>query len=270
MSINDKITKNSGSVPVKDGRPRNYNKNKMSDFGWTDDSADIYPVPKAYRVIVASSALNVKVIGVLQEKTQFTITSEWGSFIPIGGLQNTSNQMAQLFGGRTLMTKWMSRRIWKGTSPISILLDFHFQSITDTKKNVIYPTQALMAMCLPSTASVDLKFNVLGKSADLGSLPLLKAPGPSPFEWKDAADAVKGMGAGQALPGLQGGDKISLSIGKHLFFNSVIVKRVTPIFDTKMDKEGWPISSNVSVEFETYEVITKEDLDDIFFSGGGS
>jgi hypothetical protein len=270
MSINDKITRSSGDVPFKDGRPKNYNKKKISEYGWTKESADIYPVPKEYKIRVTSSALNATVVGILQEKTQFTITSEWGSFIPIGGLQNTSNQISQLFGGRTLMTKWMSRRIWKGTSPISIALDFHFQSITDTKKNVIYPTQALMAMCLPSVAPVDLKFNVLGRPVDLGSLPLLKAPGPSPFQFSDEKESIKGMGAGKALPGLQGGDRIHLSIGTHLDFPSVIVRRVVPVFDTKMDKDGWPISSNVMVEFETYEIITKEDLDNIFFSGAGA
>lgn len=254
------ISNQGGTTSFGKNQGRPSRKSKMKYYGWVG-SQDQKPVPAAYKIKVVSTASNVAVIGIMQEKTTFRATSEWGTFIPIGGMQGLTNQLSQLFGGRTLMTKFMSRRIWKGTSPITIALDFNFQSVNNTLTNVVYPAQALLSMALPSVSNL----KVFGQN-----LPLLKAPGPSPFHFKQEQEEVKGMGATarQFLPGLKGGDIITLSVGNHLFFPSVIVKEVTPTFDTRMDPDGWPISATVNVLFETYEIITKEDLENIFFSGG--
>ena len=49
-------------------------------------------------------------------------------------------------------------------------------------------------------------------------------------------------------------------------FKSVIVKDVQPMYDTRLDADGWPIRAEVNITFQTYEIITKEVLKDEVFA----
>ena len=66
------------------------------------------------------------------------------------------------------------------------------------------------------------------------------------------------------------GDNVTIYIGSYLVFEKVVIKEVNPVFDTRVTREGWPISAEVSVVFETYEILTKEVLlDKVFQKAGG-
>lgn len=223
------------------GRTARYTK-----CGWINP--DISDIPNAYKVIVSSSALQTVVVGLLQEESTFQITSEWGSFIPVAGLQNDINSVSQFFSGRVLMTQALTRRIWKGTSPITISVNLTFESIVDTWSNVGLPIRALGQMILPGVMGVDV-----GKH----KVPLLSAPGPSPFHSPELKKTLKATGMSYTPSGLLSGDRIHLKIGKFLSFPEVIVKRIVPTYANRFDSNGQPISAKCTVEFETYEIITK-------------
>lgn len=238
--------------------PTNKNKSRKgkTTVGWTGDGSEL---PRDYKIVVSSTALNVSVVAALQEKTSFKIGSVWDTFVPIGGALEATNASTQLAAGTTVLSKFSSRRIWKGTSPLELQLRFNFQSINDTYSNVIAPCKALMQMVSPGTMDVSV-----GKT----TVPLLTPPGPSPFALSENKKlSGDGKSGSPTLKGLDAGDIISINIGRHFFFPKVILKNVLPSFDNKMDVNGWPISAEVEIIFETYEVITKSDLDHIFHDG---
>jgi hypothetical protein len=208
----------------------------------------------------------------MQDKTSFRVTGEWEPFIP-NVVQGVLNQVSQMLFKQALISRYTSRRIWKGTSPISITLNLSFNSINDTYNNVVEPVLRLLQMASPSEAGALSKY-----------LPVLTPPGPSPFQTDDpsqsstapstggilgavASDVQKAVNAVNQQPVVQAarnwlnaGDNIYIAIGSYLFFSNVIVKEVQPTFDTAIDINGYPIRSTVSVTFETYEIPTKETL----------
>jgi hypothetical protein len=221
--------------------------------GWINN--DISPLSKDYKVCIHSVSLKTTVVAALQEQVTFRITSEWDSFLPLGDF-NLANQVSQL-AGYSPITKFSTRRIWKGTSPIALNLKLRFQSVVDTKREVMDPYLALMSMILP------------GEGAEIGKtgikIPFIKPPGPGPFYSKTAQKV-----GGKKVAGFKGGDKISVGIGRFFFLPSVIVREVVPVFDMRVDEFGQPISAEITVVLETYEILTKADMKKAFASGGNS
>lgn len=223
-------------------------------------AADGTAIPPSYLVSIISSKLNHMIVAPLQDKTSFHVTSEWEPFIPTTGLDGVVNQISQLVFKQALISRFTTRRIWKGTSPIDITLQLYFNSVNDTYKNVIEPIMRLLQMAAPSTGGTLSKY-----------LPLLTPPGPSPYAVDTDTGALnQGLdalgGAGQSVKEwLKDGDNIEVSIGSYLKFEKVIVKDVAPVFDTKHDVSGWPISASATVTFQTYEIQTKDSIENQIF-----
>jgi hypothetical protein len=70
----------------------------------------------------------------------------------------------------------------------------------------------------------------------------LWAPGPSVF------DPKKG--------------KISIRIGRMMYFDSVVLTSVNNTFDTKISKDGYPISGQSDLSFRTVVLTSREDIDE--------
>lgn len=249
---------------------RDPKKLNPKQVGWIH--SDGMKLADEYKIKITSrgSSPPVMVVGAMQEKTGFRITSDWEPFVPIGGLTQLANATTQFVSGRALVSRFSSRRSWKGTTPVTINLELKFESVEHTHRNVVAPVLALMQMALP------------------GAGVLLKPPGPDPFRLPEkvksairtagevSADLLSTVGIkSTGLKNMQfrdersGGDWITVEIGKYLKFESVIVKSVNPVFDTKMSTDGgYPISANVGVEIETYEILTKESLYSSFKTKG--
>lgn len=185
------------------------------------------------------------IYAVLQDETSLSVESEWEPFLPIEqGLTNLVNVATQAVAHKALVTRFSTRRIWKGTQPISITLRMKFEAISDPENDVILPTMRLQQLALPSVGNV--KF--------AGITPVTP-PGPSPFK----------------LP-IQGapedrGEEITIKIGRFLTFSSVIVKSASVTYATRVDKQGRPLSAKADMVFQTYEIYTKEQLRDSYYGG---
>jgi len=228
-------------------------------------------IPEEYKIKIESTNLKVVIVAIMQEKTTFRVTSDWEPFLPMGGAGQVANVVSTALTGRALMSRFMTRRIWKGTSPVTITMNLVFHSVDDTFRNVIQPAKALMQMALPSDTG-----NVTFAGV---TIPLVAPPGPSPFTTADAdatqpkATNQEGDNADQRKTNTvrdfisamrSGGDQITIRIGNYLTFKSVIIREVQPVFDTKLSVDGWPMSTEVAVTFESYEILTKQTLDTAF------
>jgi hypothetical protein len=215
-------------------------------------SRGVGAIPNEYQIKIHSAGMKVMVIGAMQDEMGFSVTSEWKSLssdTPTG-----LSAATQFVTDRSLVSTFASRRLWNGTSPVAMKFDLVFESITDTYRNVVAPTIALMRMAMPSKDSKVVMSQKGGLMAAVGNAVksvenkvldagfFLKQPGPDPFN----SDK---------------GDHITVSIGKHMEFNNVIVHTVNPSWDySRVDDLGWPMRSKVSVDIQTYEIMTRESM----------
>jgi len=189
----------------------------------------------------------------LQHKIVFETKSNWE---PVVDMSNTG-AVGDLFqlAGTSLSSTMTSRRKWKGTDPITMTLSLRFEVFEDAKKEVIEPCLRLQQLALPSRGLV----NVSGESF------LLQPPGPNPF-YIEAASGIKVLGHqpfGKC-------ELIEIDIGGG-FLNfggssggsGVIINSVKITYDNRMSKDG-PIGAQAELSIQTYEMLTRERLADIY------
>lgn len=266
-----KFTKN----VKKSGTKRTF---AFAEYGYIPDGD---PVSDVYLARVTSIRNKVSVVGLLQEDILMRVESRWDPFIPVAMLAkgNMLMQMMTEAGGggpKSLVTKAASRRLWVGTTPMTLSLKLKFEAINDSYKDVVEPCRILQSLALPSepTAGVskdtETAVNKLKSDQTLGNvwnvvktLPFLSPPGPSPFSWEGILSSrkpINELNISSIIEGTKGGDRIMLQLGKFLRFDDVIIKEVSTAFHIKMDESGDPVSSDISIIFETYEIPTVQSL----------
>jgi len=244
------------------------------------------PIPQEYLITVTSIRNRCSIVSPMQEPIRMEVESRWDPFIP-SSILNEGNIIAQAMtrGKTSLITRASSRRIWQGSSPIRLNLKMKFQAINNAVREVVEPVRLLQAIALPSEpknngkgadvghlldAAKDLfSFDISGAAANankfLSTVPLVSPPGPTPF----TVDGILDLGEAstnqrtkenEIREGLQGGDVIIIEIGRFLTFYNVIVSRVSEEIPVMMTREGDPVSAVVDIQFETYEMITTEEL----------
>jgi len=192
---------------------------------------------------------NITVVrAIMQEEIQLRTSSRWEAFGQ-GSLLGTIGERILQFGWNTTATfAFMSRRMWRGTTPIELNLKLQFEAENDALEEVVKPTLVLQQLALPGVRKTFKPWIIskpLLKYFGDNEVTVLYPPGPSPF-----INSV--------------GDQITVSVGEFLKFSSVVIKDISVKYAPKLTVDGYPISSVVNVQFETYEIVTKEGLDDIY------
>jgi len=178
----------------------------------------------------------------LQEKITFTCASNWDSIgLMFGGMTGFADTVFQMGTGHSLQSTVASRRKWTGSDPVKISMKLKFEAIDDVDKEVLTPCRALQQLTLPRTG-------VFGGAESFFLIP----PGPSPYKWKETDPR---------------GDFISINIGNFMFFESVIVTNVEVVYDNRMSNVG-PIGAHVNIQLETYQILTKEHLENVYSTSG--
>ena len=230
--------------------------NPIEYSGYTPDVTGA--APPAYLLKIFNTR-NWIVKGVMQEGFGITTSSSWDPLVPFG-IDKMVNYVSQILSGQSLMSKWMTRRIWTGTKPLTLTIVLRFNAVNNAYQEVVLPCMRLQQMTLPS-----LPFK---EGSAWNQLPLLHPPGPSPFKGADA------FGVRNAISGVVDfvfrgkGDQITIEVGKFLRFPSVIVKAVDVKYDPKFTKNNLPISAVARMTFETYEMLTLEDLEKVHVAKG--
>lgn len=237
-------------------------------------------IPEAYKVRITSISLpevtgaeSVEVVAVIQENMNMKVESAWEPVMNVASMAGLANQMVQFATKMSLVTKHSSRRIWRGSSPITLSLPLKFQAYSDPRREVVEPCISLQKMALPSQAKNE-------------NIPFLAPPGPSPFALSGTESTKaprrlnilqRGVVKALALPPgvgekdvedfLRKGEQISVNIGRFMTFKSVIVKEAEVVWGNKYSDSGYPVSAEVMLTFETYEMLTKQDLDKVYNVG---
>ncbi len=236
-------------------------------------NSDGKKVPPEYLVTITSIRNQCSVVSILQEPIQMDVESRWKPFIPTQLLDN-GNTMVQMFtGGRkSLVTKACSRRLWEGSTPITLSLMLRFEAVKNTQIEVVEACKILQKMSLPSERSNSSNDNTLLEDV-ISNVPTLIPPGPTPFTLSGILDlrSTSGQNSGTRFnkikEGMGGGDVIIIEIGRFLTFYNVILNKVGVSIPPTMSNDGNPISATANVVFETYEMTTTEELDKMYTKG---
>lgn len=182
----------------------------------------------------------VTIRAILQHDISIKTTAQWSSLTAASFAPKMLAEAMQLISGRALVTKWGSRQIWMGTSPLDFTLNLRFEAVNDPEKEVLAPVRELQRMILPYTRG------------QYGDKRLMLPPGPL------ATGGIrKGLGISH-----DEGEIISVRIGKLFQMNKVILLEVDKTIMNRWEEGGNPVSANVSIHFQTYEIMTKNSLED--------
>ncbi len=175
----------------------------------------------------------------LQHDINIKTTANWSPLTASSFAPKMVAEAVLLATGRSLVTKWGSRQIWTGTSPLDFTLNLRFEAVNDPEKEVLAPIRELQRMILPYTR---------GKHGDKM---LMLPPGPL------ATGGIrKFFGLSQ-----DEGEIISVRIGKLLRMNKVIIREIDKTIMNRWEEGGNPISATVAIHFQTYEIMTKNSLE---------
>lgn len=285
-TLNSGQNKKIHSTVFVSGLERHYS----SSGGWLTVgyvNPDGVQVPGEYLVTISSIRNRCSVISILQESIQMNNGSRWEPFIPTAML-DSGNKALQLIslGHRSLITKASSRRMWMGSTPLSLSLTMRFEAVSDAALEVTEACKILQKITSPSDpsngagtgvleiAEAFKNSDVIGLGRALSNTPVLIPPGPTPFtldgvlNLRSSGNLGGGVGINTTKERLSGGDIIIIEIGKFLtFYNVVINGDVKVTIPPMMTNGGDPISATVSIQFETYEMITTEELDKMYTKG---
>ena len=196
----------------------------------------------------------IDLLAILQEEISLGTESAWQSFIPSKYEPTAELQTMASAVGASLITRWTSRRVWMGTEPLLISMKLRFEADENAYNEVIVPCLSLKKLCLP-TQGPKIGIPVVGKVASAITSNVLWPPGPNPL--------IRG-----GVFGWAGGENIEIQVGlgskPFLYFDSVIVKRINVTYANRFTTEGHPVSASADIQFQTYTVLTKDDLDGVF------
>lgn len=224
----------------------------------------------AYLIKVTSTQVG-SIRALMQDKFTLRTSADWQPFTGVGSNLAGLNEVTAL-AGTTVFNQFISRRIWNGTQPLSLSVPLKFIAKSNPLTEVLIPSIMLMQMALPSlpikeTLSGFHNGGVSEKIVNTINQFLLRPPGPNPLAQSFLANSLEAAVSDfnkafdtQLAFNIPEGDLITIKIGNFTEFKSVIIKDVVVDFPKKMASNGMPIESSVQLEFETFEIQTKEDM----------
>lgn len=154
-----------------------------------------------------------------------------------GGIASALDALKNLTGIET-RSRSASVQVWVSSEAIGFSLPFTFVAMKDARVEVAERVSNLLKLVAPTQIMKGT---------------MLKAPGPT----------LAGTIAG-AVGGTQG-RQISLFMGNFLMLDNCIITNVDAQFDSRLDKNGIPISAKVTVDIQSYfSCFTVQDIDNLF------
>jgi len=218
-------------------------------------------IPPQYMVTIQNS-YNKVIRATLQESFMMSTTSDWIPFLN-PKISDNLVKLGALFH-MSLFPRFASRRVWRGTSPIQMKLRLKFEAVNNSWQEVVLPCLRLMQMSLPGEGGIK-PFQRFGSSF---TIPVLEPPGPSPFMLNEDVKTNFETGNLTSFTNrlnqivVSGSDQIRIKIGRLVEFNNVIVESVQVEYLNKFGSDGKPVGARVEITFSTYEIYTKEAIEE--------
>lgn len=177
-----------------------------------------------YWCIIQCPGHGIDIITDIPEQLSIGVSSEWDSALPYKLSEILDTFTAGIGGklpgvfGIDPQQQMLSFQMWMGTTPIEIPLTLNFDHESNAQVDVFEPVTKLMALQFPISRGGGFLF----------------PPGP--------------------LRSGKGGDAdyaIHVRLGRIMYFMNCIMVSGNQVFDSRMDKNGFPISAQVEATFRT-------------------
>jgi len=234
-------------------------------FGFPKNRKD---VDEAYIVTIESKALNRTIRALLQDDFSTSVQSTWANPTMTGFLTPVLQEVAQAATTIGVGSQFMTRRIWHNSTPMKLQLKLKFDSIVNAHNEVVVPCGTLQQMTLPGKVRyADRGEGTASTAKEFLEHVLIIPPGPNPFYVSsDAAARInEATGAPTGWMSRRQGDVIKINIGGLMSFENVILREVEVVWGRRFNKEGKPINATATVNFESFEIYTKEDINQELF-----
>lgn len=210
-----------------------------------------------YKVYFVCNDLGVLVDAYLPESFSFDITSEYSTPLSEGLVKSETINLVTKLLGKSTITQEMTAQMWNGNAPIAISLPLVLTAEKDARSEILRKLQQLFRLTLPSK----------GKGGFLdspGATVKLKEGKTIAETATGAYDAFVGNNMNLFTENFVINRKVSVYIGRYLYFDSVVIKNVQQTMHTLPGPDGIPLKVEVNVTFETLMTPTFDDVKDIF------
>jgi hypothetical protein len=160
----------------------------------------------------------------------------------LGGVTNSIFEGTRQFTNFNRIAQSFSHQVWLSSAPIELSLTLLFDAFDNSTEDVGEPIARLMSLVQPYRGAGGVGHEDGSEHA------LLSAPGPSLYQ------PDRG--------------RVSIRIGKFLYFHSVVLRGVQPTWDSKFDTAGVPIAAACDVTFATINMPSREDVMKFFTING--
>lgn len=189
------------------------------------------------------------IVAALGDKFNMQMTSDWTTPLSsMGGMSEIAgnlggsgvgsavNALSQLAGIHNV-NKYMSIKVWQGTSGVNFSFDLFFNAYTNPLNDVQAKHKALLKLIAP----IDLGNGILG------------SPGPTPW------DTI------ETLSGATAKNRIDLYIGNFIVLQNVIINSVSADIDCLFADRGIPIAASINIGVSTmFDNFTDKDIDSMY------
>lgn len=180
------------------------------------------------------------------EETALNFKSEYENLVELGGTKFL-NIASAATGGFIPSGQFASQgfQIWKSTDVVEFSLTVTLHMQDSGLNQVVIPSLALSKLCVPSKKDSGNKTfgqALIPPGPDLQVL--LSTIGIEVGEGDKTSYNVEGVVR----------DPLSVTIGKFLTVDNVIITKVEPTFSDVLDEDYMPVSASISIDFRTIEV----------------
>lgn len=208
--------------------------------------------------------------GFLQKNIELQTGSNWDRIGTLGDNGPETALVKKFIGAAGVSTEvaGLTRRKWTGSDPLVLRIELVLETYDNSTNEVLKPCAFLQALTLPmlNPAGASLSNFVtqssrgipgigtaisniskaFGNSALSGAF--LIPPGPNPYSFGTTATS---------------GSLINIKIGSYLTFKNVVVDSVIITYHNRMGVDG-PIGAKAVIKFSTYEILTRNALQDAY------
>lgn len=205
-----------------------------------------------HKVRITSTSLKEPISAYLPDTVTMTVASDWSA--PFAeATEGKLNTLATLFGA-SLKTRSSTVQTWQGSSPIEVTIPFVLTAESNPRDEIMEPINQLMKLCLPS----EKNGRYLPPGPNFRNYLRNNATSDSSVDKsiRSMIKATKDIGAA--------GERITVQIGKFMYFDDVVMLSVTPTFSSqRLHHTGQPLKAEVEITFRKYTTSVKDDLDKI-------
>lgn len=247
--------------------------------------------------IIQNSNPAIVVEAPIPDSFAFDVGATYEQMLPQGFTNSKVVNTATALTGTRLAVQALTVQLWAGNTDAELSMELEFHTETDPLQDVRTPIVNLLKLTMPT---IDTKSGFLGSpgpqidfskagtifsdaatslehEAVKSGLGFGTSPKPSSLQDSNAqvADGNNDAVAKQLQQNPNLGtakywntmikNKISISIGSYLYFDSVVITRVSQTFASNFDAQtGLPHNVRVVVAFKPLFMLAQEDLDTLF------